>query len=41
MAASNAKAATPKVLDSFTWQGVNRKGKKVKGESYRPPVCLS
>ena len=32
MAASNAKAATPKVLDSFTWQGVNRKGKKVKGE---------
>ncbi|WDD98438.1 type II secretion system F family protein [Thalassomonas actiniarum] len=32
MAASNAKVPVPKALDSFTWQGVNRKGKKVKGE---------
>ncbi|WDE06045.1 type II secretion system F family protein [Thalassomonas viridans] len=32
MAVTNAKVATPKALDSFTWQGVNRKGKKVKGE---------
>ncbi|WDE11221.1 type II secretion system F family protein [Thalassomonas haliotis] len=32
MAVSNAKVPAPKALDSFTWQGVNRKGKKVKGE---------
>lgn len=32
MAVSNAKVPSPKALDVFIWQGVNRKGKKVKGE---------
>ena len=32
MATTTAKIPTPKALDVFTWQGVNRKGKKVKGE---------
>jgi len=35
MATANAKSnkvATPKALEVFTWQGLNRKGKKVNGE---------
>lgn len=32
MATMTAKTATPKALDVFLWQGVNRKGKKVNGE---------
>jgi type IV pilus assembly protein PilC len=32
MASSTAKIAKPKALDVFTWQGVNRKGKKLSGE---------
>lgn len=32
MATTTAKSAAPKALDVFTWQGVNRKGKKVSGE---------
>lgn len=32
MAVSSTKQIVPKALDVFTWQGVNRKGKKVSGE---------
>ena len=32
MAISTAKVVKPKALDVFTWQGVNRKGKKLNGE---------
>lgn len=41
MAVSNtkkAKLATPKALDVFIWQGVNRKGKKISGELSAPSL---
>jgi len=33
-----AKVITPKALDVFTWQGVNRKGKKISGELSAPSL---
>ncbi|XPF93899.1 type II secretion system F family protein [Colwellia sp. RE-S-Sl-9] len=41
MAVSNTKQAkmvTPKALDVFIWQGVNRKGKKISGELSAPSL---